>query len=273
MAGRTAWSGLITPISSSRVELGFPLFGRSRVGPSWTTHCRRLPLHLLYFVVDGAIAGQIDGKPVHLPSGTFLWMPPLVEHHLLMPRRESHFTTYFVRIETKKLPSPSQSLVVQYAWDISPLVEQLLDELRGEFPWSNIMRRSLLAQMLVRALRRQARPSGDAALSAGQRGAILRYVEQRLHERPTPTDLASLLDLSPDYFSRLFRKTFGRSPREWLAHERMRHAAGRLVESTESIKQIAYSLGFADLYLFSRQFKRFLGQSPRSYRRAMTTGK
>jgi AraC-like DNA-binding protein len=94
------------------------------------------------------------------------------------------------------------------------------------------------------------------------------YAEQHIAHRPTAPDLASTLDLTTYYFTRVFRRTFGRSPRAWLMRERMRRAADELVETSRSIKSVAYSLGYADLYLFSRQFRAAMGKSPRSYRRS-----
>jgi AraC-like DNA-binding protein len=46
----------------------------------------------------------------------------------------------------------------------------------------------------------------------------------------------------------------------------MRQAA-RLAENTNlSVKQIAYSVGYQDQYLFSKMFKKTYGLSPKLYR-------
>jgi AraC-like DNA-binding protein len=79
-------------------------------------------------------------------------------------------------------------------------------------------------------------------------------------------NLALALSLNPDYFSRQFKKTFGVPPQEWIKRERIHQAATHLLETSTPIKLIALSLGYDDLYFFSRQFKSVTGKSPRHYR-------
>src|SRR5690606_6844081 len=84
---------------------------------------------------------------------------------------------------------------------------------------------------------------------------------------PTPAQLAKQLRLSHDYFARRFAATFGMSPRSWLVQQRVSHGAYRLVDTNLTISEVAAELGYDDPFLFSRQFKQVMGQSPRDYRR------
>jgi AraC-like DNA-binding protein len=78
--------------------------------------------------------------------------------------------------------------------------------------------------------------------------------------------LALLAGVSPGHFARLFRATFGTSPIDWLRRERISQAKRRLVEGTDSIKEIAEQVGYADRFFFSKDFKRHTGFSPREFR-------
>ena len=79
--------------------------------------------------------------------------------------------------------------------------------------------------------------------------------------------LAWLARLSVPHFCRRFRQVFHTAPIDWLRRERITHAKRRLVESGDSIKEIAKQVGYHDPFYFSRDFKRYTGNSPSEYRR------
>jgi AraC-like DNA-binding protein len=74
--------------------------------------------------------------------------------------------------------------------------------------------------------------------------------------------------LSPGRFTQLFRAVHGLPPKAWLSKCRMERARRLLAESDASIQQIAEDLGYADLFFFSRHFKRHVGMSPLAWRRS-----
>ncbi len=75
-------------------------------------------------------------------------------------------------------------------------------------------------------------------------------------------DLAADYGLSTEHFIRRFKERFGRSPKAYHTQARMRKAAQLLRDGAHSVKEVAYSLGFADPKTFSRRFKANLGVSP-----------
>jgi AraC-like DNA-binding protein len=80
--------------------------------------------------------------------------------------------------------------------------------------------------------------------------------------------LARSLGLSRSHFDRRFAQQVGQAPNQFLINCKMIHAR-RLIESTQlRIGEIAHSLGYRDIYFFSRQFKDHFGSSPRHYRSA-----
>ena len=76
------------------------------------------------------------------------------------------------------------------------------------------------------------------------------------------------MHLSSDYFSRAFRATVGQPPRTWLAEQRIQSAAAWLRESDLNVSEIADAMGYSDVFLFSQQFKKYVGVSPSTYRRS-----
>ena len=82
----------------------------------------------------------------------------------------------------------------------------------------------------------------------------------------TITELAQRLNLDRTYFSYIFKKKMGISPKEYLLNHRMNTAASLIKNKDISISSVARSVGYSDLYIFSKMFKRHFGVSPTGYR-------
>ena len=94
----------------------------------------------------------------------------------------------------------------------------------------------------------------------------LQYLNRRFTERVTLDDLCQYLHVSPATCNRLFQKSIGRSFKTALIEIRTSHASRRLLETDESVLDIAYSSGFTNLSNFNRRFKEAKGHAPRAYR-------
>ncbi len=95
-----------------------------------------------------------------------------------------------------------------------------------------------------------------------------------LHEHYTERDfkieeLYSVAGINPKNYRNLFIKKFGVSPKEYVTMLRLKMAEELLCGEKYSITQIANSLGFCDVYHFSKVFKEKKGISPSEYRQRM----
>jgi AraC-like DNA-binding protein len=145
-------------------------------------------------------------------------------------------------------------------------MEQIVAELSASLSWDRQRVRALYILLFTGLMRlREPRSEGASVFNDSQRQKILWLAQEKISGRLEPDDLAQALGISHDYFSRVFRRTFGVAPRSWLMRERIRAAALRLSETTLSIKDVAHQFGYGDVFLFSRQFKKVMGEAPRSY--------
>lgn len=101
--------------------------------------------------------------------------------------------------------------------------------------------------------------------------AQLRRVTARMEESlfdPTPLeDLAGITGLSASYFSRAFKVSTGMAPHRWYLTERVRRAQCALLETNDSLAEVALASGFADQSHFTRAFHNITGASPGAWRK------
>jgi AraC-like DNA-binding protein len=95
-----------------------------------------------------------------------------------------------------------------------------------------------------------------------------RYIEAHYAEPLELGALARRAALSVSQFSLVFRAHFGVPPMQYAHHLRLRKAAQLLGDSTLAIGEVAARVGYEDPLHFSRQFRKYMGQNPRAYRRS-----
>jgi AraC-like DNA-binding protein len=101
---------------------------------------------------------------------------------------------------------------------------------------------------------------------------VVGYLSTQYAEPVTIEGMAETLGYNRAYLSRLFKQHTSLSPVTFLTKLRIDHGRRLLRERPElTVEQIASSVGFQDALYFSKQFRRWYGQSPTDYR--VTVGK
>jgi AraC-like DNA-binding protein len=90
--------------------------------------------------------------------------------------------------------------------------------------------------------------------------------DARYFEPLMVADLARAAGLSPAYFSREFRRTFGESPHQYLLTRRLERAAALLRNTDRTVTDICFAVGLSSLGSFTTSFRRIHGVTPHAYR-------
>jgi len=251
-------------------ELAFPLFGHHQVPRDWQIRDLTITEHLIWFIEKNSCEGRVDGKPVLLEAGTLMWLAPGVKFSFRLVDAARPITLYRFRITAKHNPdvlvAPQRVRLVRKAWPVLPAMAAIVHELQTQFRFRETRLRGQALVLFATLFEMQRGAETERQLSVGQCEKLRAFVAARGNLRAAPAQLAEHLGLTLDYFSRVFRQTFGCAPREWLVGERIRNAAQRLSESHVKIGTLAEELGYPDIYSFSKQFKKVTGRSPRNYR-------
>jgi two-component system response regulator YesN len=79
-------------------------------------------------------------------------------------------------------------------------------------------------------------------------------------------EVSGKVDVSPYYFTRLFKEETGETFLEYLTRLRIERAKTLMKDPSVSIKDICAQVGYSDPNYFSRIFKKSEGKTPTEYR-------
>ena len=127
---------------------------------------------------------------------------------------------------------------------------------------------ALMARFACKLLGMGLRPPPKEALNPHALRTVTERVEERLASTLRVEELAEVAGLSRSHFSRAFQASTGLPPQEYIIHRRLSRAREMLVETEESVAQIAAQTGFSSQAHLSTAFKKRLGLSPGRYREA-----
>jgi AraC-like DNA-binding protein len=157
---------------------------------------------------------------------------------------------------------------------IAALVQLVLAESVAPKPASSVVLQRLADVLFVFALR-SARTSGQCkapgipALTDPRIYQALNLMHARIAEPWTVVTLATRVGMSRSGFAARFKELVGDAPLQYLARWRVTRAAELLRDGDDGIEAIANLVGYESLPAFSRAFKRWQGESPATFRRAL----
>jgi AraC-like DNA-binding protein len=102
---------------------------------------------------------------------------------------------------------------------------------------------------------------------------VIVYMRNHIANKITRDDLASIVNLHPVYFDRIFHQEYGVSPMQFLKNIRLKQAQNLLETTDDTLETIADHCGLGDAPYFSRVFQQSVGVSPGQYRKSLKNTK
>jgi len=98
----------------------------------------------------------------------------------------------------------------------------------------------------------------------------LEYMNQNFDKPITLNEVARLANMSDAAFSRFFKQRTGNTFIDSLTEIRLGHASRMLIDTTQSVAEIAYHCGFNNISNFNRIFKKKKSCTPKDFRESFS---
>jgi len=257
---------------------------RQQFETGYTLQQRTLTTYNFIHITRGRVTWVVDGTRQLLTSGSLIVVPPGHPHSGYSETQRMTLGSLHVHatlpggVDVFDLLRPALMRNVPEGTPLDRLLRAANDEyLRTEDEHRLTLPHyaALIVQELFRHDAREglldcrvAQTGSSGADDAGLVLGILKELDQRLDRAVSLDELAQRAGFSAQHLNRVFRRTLGVTPLQYLQQTRMEHAARLLAGAELTIKAVAAQVGFDDPYYFSRAFHEHFGQSPSDYRKA-----
>lgn len=231
----------------------------------------------LWFAVKGRGQLQLGARAYDIKSGTLMFLRP-GDTGWAMQDPEDRLTVVYVHLDfvtrgggsDALMPThwlPSRYVPFDSVTPLEPLLVKVVRLLDSHRPLAEAEATLILQQALLEIYRQDAAnhnvpvPQPDPRLER-----VLSHLNATPQDRMSLEQAAALAGLSAGYFSRLFTQEVGTSFRDYALHARLERSRYLLEETDMLVGQVATALGYDDVFLFSRQFRRHYGVSPTRFR-------
>lgn len=254
--------------------------------PAQFVHPHRHALNEIMIVSAGRSGHVIDGQPVDFRDNSVCYIPK--DHvHLLEP--DATASGWLLQFSDDFLPTP----FIDRGWDCRTALvrqfgsthtvdlpkaevdrlERMMELMEAEYLGSAALREQSLRHwlsLLILRLVELGRPRGLIGTS-GARGLDLYLRFTALLERDfvrhhNVGHYLAHLNTSAAHLSRILAEVVGKTGKAMIEERIMLEAKRSIMYSEKSLKEIAFTLGYADQFHFSRTFKRVAGMSPSDFR-------
>lgn len=250
----------------------------SEIYPNSEIYCYHDFYEMEYFAKGNGIH-YINGIPYHVQPGYLYFLIPGDSHYMQLDTQQE-YELWNLKLsvtipekqlseELNQLPRPLCTCLPREtsAFFLNEL-HFLNSCLNGN--WSALMAKNSANRLLTVAHYLFSTSAPVASVSTNDCILqLIQYIETNYHKALTLSDIAAFLDLSEGYAGVYFKNITGMHFSHFLNRTRLFHAARLLRETTGTIKEIAFSVGFHSPEYLTRLFTASFGMSPRNYRRSL----
>ena len=229
--------------------------------------------NFLYFAIEFVMSGRgeytVEGQTYPLRAGSVFAYGPEDKHRIRCIDRNG-MVKYFVDFHGKSAKALLQSSLLSQDAPTqltrTRWIEMIFDMMiiAGNEPKqiAQAQCEHLLSLLLMRVASDSQVSLANTSPAYETYQQCREYIQNHYTILNTTSQVADACHLAPAYLSRLFKRFANEGAYQYLVRLKMQRAAELLVMKKQSIKVAALAIGYEDVILFSKSFKRIYGLSP-----------
>ncbi|MEO6231072.1 MAG: AraC family transcriptional regulator [Ferruginibacter sp.] len=236
---------------------------------------RGLAENLLFYCVDGHGWFKIEDQRFNVGPNEFFILPQNREHSYGNDP-ESPWSIYWIQFGGEALATLNDMYAVQKSFkpyhvknnaETIKIFTSIYRTLQLGYSVDNLLFSNMsLTQFLTLFIYNDRHHESIVQENPDCVDSAILFMQQHLDENISLNDLSKQYNYSVSRFSNLFKQKTGYAPIDYFLQMKMQKACQQLDFSNDSIKMIAFGMGFDDPYYFSKRFKTIIGVSPKKYR-------
>ena len=257
--------------------------GLNRAKPNYRVGPRLLDCYSFHFIVSGSVSMSDEaGRRFRFNAGTMFCMFPgfrytywREENGEVLQMRWIAFAGSQAPLAVAALGLAPESPAIPY--DGGERWQSLMKDLHaGVSKHRKFQQTRLLYELFELLLSSSGRKEeedadgGDLRRRSDMNWLLRSEAYLRLHyaEPIRIEDLAEQAGVHRSHFSSAFRRMYGMSPKQFVTQLRLQTAAALLTTRDIPVQDAALSVGYPDLFSFTRAFTKYYGMAPTKYRQS-----
>ncbi|WP_025682545.1 helix-turn-helix domain-containing protein [Paenibacillus maysiensis] len=240
------------------------------------------------YVEDGIMEVTVNSETVKITKGNFIFINSGDLHQVTGTGSSIHHAIVFLpQLLNFEYPDTCQNTILKplISGQLQfPSITDLDDEVKEyikdrlihiislknmEDALSSLSIKINLFQIIEVLLRKQLFLRKQADINGKQEKIkkVITYIENNYDRKISLEELASILNMNKNYFSKYFQTAIGKTPVTYINVFRCEKAAALLKNKDLKILDIALMVGFENFSYFIRKFKEYKRHSPANYRK------
>jgi len=211
----------------------------------------------IYYVYKGVVKYKDEQNNMRLKHGYLYIFPSSIPY---LMNQNPYDVIYCTFLHIDFFPLVVNKLV-EIQIDNIPALKYIMLSLKECINDNDINLINMLADVFISYCREH----GYIESTDNRISKILLYIAEHISDKISIEKLSSLAGYNEQYFIRLFKKSTGITPYQYIVNYRLKEAK-KLLNTDITISHIAILTGYSDVKTFSRAFKNKFGVAPSIYR-------
>lgn len=277
------WGITVDNVGESSISPGYehypPLIGHPQTYYFNIEKGRVLDNYQLIYISQGrGWYCESPEKRIEIPSGSLLIIPQYTWHSYY-PDKKTGWQEYWIGLSGEHIDSRykngffSQNKIIHkigYREHFVALYKEAIDIAFKQKAGFQQVLASIANSILAYAIYYDRNGYYSKSLIAEKMDQARSIMRENMLSNISAEEIAERINMSYSWFRKTFKEYTNVSPAHYITQLKLQTAKSLLINSTMSVKEIAFHLNYEDAAYFSAIFKKYVGTSPSEFRAACT---